>query len=140
MRILVCGGRHFNGEKNYEWMRRELNALFNAVPYAGTAAEPNSQPDRERVIIHGGATGADNLATRYATEHGCEVRIFAARWDLHGRSAGPRRNLWMLAQGKPHIVIAFPGGRGTADMVHKAQQETARTGVKLYDLRYGSTL
>ena len=27
----------------------------------------------------------------------------------------------MLDEAQPHIVIAFPGGRGTADMVRKAE-------------------
>jgi len=27
----------------------------------------------------------------------------------------------MLQVGKPDMVVAFPGGKGTADMVHKAQ-------------------
>jgi formate dehydrogenase assembly factor FdhD len=26
-----------------------------------------------------------------------------------------------LSKGKPDLVVAFPGGRGTADMVRKAQ-------------------
>ena len=36
-------------------------------------------------------------------------------------NAGPRRNARMLAEGKPDLVVAFPGGRGTADMVSKAR-------------------
>jgi hypothetical protein len=27
----------------------------------------------------------------------------------------------MLDQGKPEVVVAFPGGRGTADMVRRAK-------------------
>jgi hypothetical protein len=27
---------------------------------------------------------------------------------------------WMLEQGKPEVVVAFPGGTGTADMIRKA--------------------
>lgn len=37
------------------------------------------------------------------------------------RSAGPKRNQRMLDKGKPDLVLAFPGGDGTADMVRKAK-------------------
>jgi hypothetical protein len=35
-------------------------------------------------------------------------------------AAGPIRNARMLEEGKPDIVIAFPGGRGTANMIEQA--------------------
>jgi predicted Rossmann-fold nucleotide-binding protein len=28
----------------------------------------------------------------------------------------------MLSEGKPDLVIAFPGGRGTADMIRQAKE------------------
>ena len=37
--------------------------------------------------------------------------------EKHGNAAGPIRNQRMLDHGKPDIVVAFPGGSGTADMV-----------------------
>ena len=37
-----------------------------------------------------------------------------------GRSAGAIRNRDMLDTGKPDLVVAFSGGRGTADMVRRA--------------------
>lgn len=40
----------------------------------------------------------------------------------YGKSAGPIRNQTMLDDGKPDLVLAFPGGRGTADMVAKAEK------------------
>jgi predicted Rossmann-fold nucleotide-binding protein len=42
-----------------------------------------------------------------------------ANWNAWGRAAGPRRNQEMLMR-KPNLVVAFPGGEGTADMVQKA--------------------
>ena len=37
------------------------------------------------------------------------------------KSAGHIRNQVMLDKGKPDVVVAFPGGRGTADMVRRAE-------------------
>jgi hypothetical protein len=73
------------------------------------------------VIIHGGATGADTLAQAYANDRVIPTLVFKADWDKYGRAAGPKRNAAMLKQGKPDLVIAFPGGKGTADMVRRAE-------------------
>jgi len=46
---------------------------------------------------------------------------YKADWHLHGKAAGPKRNQRMLDHGRPKRVIAFPGGKGTADMVDRAR-------------------
>lgn len=53
--------------------------------------------------------------------NGINRTVFKADWSKDGRKAGPVRNSVMLSVGKPDLVIAFPGGRGTADMVRKAK-------------------
>lgn len=72
------------------------------------------------VIIEGGARGADALAKRWAQSLPLPVMEFPANWE-DGVTAGPIRNAAMLEFGKPDLVIAFPGGKGTADMVAKAR-------------------
>ena len=78
-----------------------------------------SKPDKHD-LIHGAARGADSLAGEWASTRAVPVKIFPADWQTHGRSAGHIRNAQMLREGKPDLVVAFPGGRGTADMVAKA--------------------
>lgn len=103
---LVCGGRDFN---NVRYMNLYLDRLAMDRGWPST-------------VIHGGATGADTGAELWARGVGCEIRRFDADWNMHGRAAGPIRNQSMLDEGKPDLVIAFPGGRGTADMVRRARQ------------------
>ena len=43
-------------------------------------------------------------------------------WEKHGKAAGPIRNQFMLEQEKPDLVIAFDGGRGTADMMRRSRR------------------
>ena len=52
-----------------------------------------------------------------------EVERFVchADWEKHGKAAGPKRNKRML-EWKPDLVVAFPGGKGTANMVQQARQ------------------
>jgi hypothetical protein len=61
------------------------------------------------------------MAGEWADVFGVPFRIFPANWKKHGRAAGPMRNQQMLDEGKPDLVIAFPGGSGTADMVRRAK-------------------
>ena len=79
-------------------------------------------PPPSTVIIHGAAKGADSLASEWAALNEVKEEVFPADWKTHGRAAGPIRNQQMLDEGKPDLVIAFPGGRGTADMVKRARK------------------
>ena len=110
MRVLVCGGRNFDDRSA---MARVLRRFKPAIPTDDDLAE--------HVIITGGASGADELAAQYAEVFGIRLRVYPADWKTHGRAAGPIRNQKMLDEGKPDLVIAFPGGRGTADMVRRAK-------------------
>lgn len=102
--ILVCGGRNYDDyEKVYESLANELNR--GAVK-----------------VIHGGAKGADSLAEKVCSDLGIETEVYQAYWGKYGKSAGAIRNQRMLKKGEPDAVFAFPGGRGTFDMVKKAEK------------------
>lgn len=105
MRVLVCGGRRF---ADYDFLKTVLSAFhLERGPF--------------EIVIHGAADGADSLADQWARRHLIPTLRFPADWEHHGRSAGPRRNAEMLRDGKPDLVLAFPGSRGTADMISKAK-------------------
>jgi hypothetical protein len=96
--VLVCGGRDYK-DRNLVW--RVLDSfLFD-------------------VLVHGVCkSGADFFADMWARNRGHKkVKTYPADWDAHGNAAGPIRNAFMLEDAKPNFVIAFPGGRGTANMV-----------------------
>ena len=105
MRVLVCGGRHYNKRLV---VYRELDRINQDVGID--------------LVILGGCLGADTLAHRWAVSSNVREKIFEANWHLHGRAAGPIRNRRMLNEGRPDLVLAFPGGRGTADMVARARK------------------
>jgi len=71
-------------------------------------------------LVHGGAPGADQLCHEWAAQNGVEHVEYRADWAQHGRAAGPIRNRKMLDNEQPHILIAFPGGRGTEDCIAAA--------------------
>ena len=74
------------------------------------------------VVIQGGAAGADSLARSWAAHSGVVCLTFKANWKAHGKGAGPQRNQRMLDEGRPELVVAFRGGRGTIDMVRRASK------------------
>lgn len=105
LRVLVCGGRNYG---NVARVAQELDALGRAY---GTL-----------VIIEGGATGADAIARAWWRHYARgELYTVRADWKRHGKAAGPIRNQLMVEAYKPQLVLAFPGGRGTADMVRRAK-------------------
>ncbi len=73
------------------------------------------------LIIQGGARGADHLAAQWAASRDVDCITVPARWDMHGKGAGPIRNQYMIDCYAPDLVVALPGGRGTADMVSRAK-------------------
>jgi predicted Rossmann-fold nucleotide-binding protein len=104
--VLVCGGRLYS---NVTKVGQEMRRI-----------------ERERgeitLVIHGGAQGADSLAKFWAQAHHKRQWEFRAQWKKYGMRAGPLRNQKMLDEGRPDLVVAFPGGRGTADMVARARK------------------
>jgi hypothetical protein len=73
-------------------------------------------------VIQGGAAGADRLAREWCfAQPSCHLINEPADWLHHGKAAGPIRNHRMLDEHKPDLVLAFPGGRGTADMCRRAR-------------------
>lgn len=107
-RVLVCGGRNY-------WDREKVDAALSAL-----RAEKGPLH-----VIQGGAKGADRLAALwcYAKASGGTVMMsqVPADWATHGKRAGAIRNQKMLDDYQPQLVVAFPGGPGTADMVRRAR-------------------
>lgn len=84
-------------------------------------------------VRHGACTtGADRLAGEWAGSRGYTVQAFPAQWEQFGKSAGPRRNLEMIrTEPIPVCAVAFPGGRGTADMIRNIEH----AGIPLWRVR-----
>lgn len=72
-----------------------------------------------KVVIHGGAPGADSLAGWAAGQLGIKTEVYPADWAGLGKKAGPVRNEEMLKMSEPDGCIAFYDGqgKGTRDMM-----------------------
>lgn len=108
-RVLVCGGREYGDLDRVVAVLDEINPT---------------------VVIEGGARGADACAWKFTKMRGVERLTFPADWSRDGKAAGAIRNQRMLDEGKPDLVVAFPGGNGTADMVRRAK----RAGIEVKEI------
>lgn len=116
--LCVTGGRNYDN-------RQKLNLVLNRV----------LERFEVTLLIEGGATGTDYWARLWAEEQGIKVKTYEADWNnilaaeavightpfgiAYNKLAGFVRNQKMLDEGKPNLVIAFPGGRDTADMIKR---------------------
>ncbi|WP_411872150.1 SLOG family protein [Vulcanococcus limneticus] len=94
-----------------------------------------------QALFHGAARGADQAIAAAADQLGWPVIACPALWQQHGRSAGPIRNRQMLHQaiaqlallpaGAALLVVAFPGGPGTASLVQLTRSLQARSSLPI---------
>jgi YspA, cpYpsA-related SLOG family len=112
MKVLVCGGRDYFDEAA---VFRKLDAIHAETPIS--------------CVMQGGARGADALGDKWARQNKIPNERYAASWNDYGRAAGPIRNKEMLEK-LPALVVAFPGGVGTKDMVRQA----AKAGIEVTTL------
>jgi hypothetical protein len=96
------------------------------------------------LLLHGGARGADQAIASAADQLGWPAAALPADWRRFGRGAGPIRNRQLLEQAirraqchsTPHstvgvLVVAFPGGAGTASLLQLSRQRVLSSVVPL---------
>ena len=105
LRVLVCGGRDEHHADLIESTLSHLNATRG--PF--------------ECLIDGEARGVDRMAGKWARDHGVLEWAYLPEWHRLGPGEGAARNQLMMAEAKPDLVVAFPGGAGTADMVKQAR-------------------
>lgn len=104
MKLMVTGGRDYDDEKMVFDVLDEIHAK---TPI--------------KLLIHGNAKGADALAQLWCNDRGVPFKAFPAKWKQYGKAAGPIRNQDMINE-KPWLLVAFPGGTGTANAVFVARR------------------
>lgn len=157
-KILVCGGRDFgnlkelvdNGKKKFYRMKTG-QALIRAKAEREFTFDtldeiyPEYASDKNLKIIAGGAPGTDDNAIVWAMVNGFDYKVYEADWKQHKKAAGPIRNQLMLDSEVEYnqynqidnfIVVAFPGGTGTADMVRRAE----KLGIEIKRIKYDAKI
>lgn len=118
--VVVAGGREY---ENYPELSQKLDQVISQL---------NVPPGMKVNIVSGGARGADALAEKYAQERGLGLQVFKADWEGQGLSAGMNRNRQMAEVGD--VLVAFPGGSGTENMVQQMTQEFGKPAYRAADI------
>ncbi len=114
MKILICGSRDFD---NYSFLETKLNAIFSRF---GT----------EKIVIQGGAKGADQLAELYCKNYQINYICVPAKWNKFGKLAGYQRNIEMINMLSCNdLVVAFQvnDSKGTQHTIDNAKKRNIKT-------------
>ena len=109
MRVMITGSRDWDDVK-----------LIQAALITVGVTMNRGRPDM--VLVHGGAKGADTIASEAAAELGWVLEEYLPDWSK-GKRAGPMRNVEMLESGID-IVLAFwkNESRGTKHAIETARK------------------
>ncbi len=107
MKVIITGGRKFNAVPH----------LDRVIPWL----KHRYQCYEIDEVVSGGATGADEAGEPLALALGVPAKSIYPNWMKYGTRAGPIRNTAILDYaGHDAVLIAFPGGKGTLNMVKQA--------------------
>lgn len=77
--------------------------------------------EKIKMIVSGGAFGADSIANEYAKKNGLSILIHYPDW-LKGKTAGFERNTKIIQDSDIILAFQLNSSRGTQDSIDKARQ------------------
>ncbi len=124
IKILICGGRHFN---EYEVFCKTVKSIIEELKIELEEIE----------LVSGGCEGTDKMAERFAEDNGIPIKVFLPDWKRYGKAAGPIRNRQMIVFIKDfdfRYVIAFTSdkSRGTRNTIDLAKKNN----IEVYEFDY----
>jgi hypothetical protein len=114
-KIIVAGGRDF---QKWDLLKETLDDYLKDV----------GNPE----IVSGAARGADTLAVKYAKLNNIPFVLFPAKWDIHGKAAGPIRNTEMAKYANRLVCFWDQKSKGTKNMIETARKNNLEVKVVFY--------
>jgi len=119
MIVLITGSRQYNDLKEFNHVLDEVH-----------------ESEGIELIVQGGATGADRYGLLWARYKEIPCLNYPAKWKTAPENAGNTRNREMITPKELfgitiELVVAFPGGSGTMDMIAKARQAN----IEVYEVK-----
>ena len=114
---LICGSRKWpNGETGEAIVKATIAWRLSKFP-------------KNAVILHGDAHGVDKWTDEIARGFGFKVIRVPADWAKYGKRAGLIRNVKMLDEHRPVIVVAVWNGKstGTLHTLNEANKRSITT-------------
>ena len=111
MKVIIAGSRHINNP----------DFVAQAIAESGFSISE---------VVSGGAAGVDTMGERWARLNGIPIKVFPAKWKVHGKAAGPIRNQEMAEYANGLVAVWDGKSSGTKDMINRAKAE----GLQVYIL------
>lgn len=124
-RVIVCGSRDPWRKLGVSrgWVCERLYEAFDV------------RSRNDTVIVHGGAPGVDTIASEAAETWGLKTEPHRAETERYGSPAAFHIRNQAMADAGADLLVAFPGGNGTADMVRRAR----KAGIHVREVRIEDT-
>jgi hypothetical protein len=79
-----------------------------------------------KVVVSGGAKGADSYGEKWAMANHLSIKQFIPDWKAKGKSAGPQRNAEMSKNADGLIAVWDGESKGTKNMIEHATKNGLR--------------
>ena len=103
MRTIIAGSRTINDD----------SLIVNAINESGFNITE---------VVCGEARGADTFGKNWAIANKIPVKSFPAEWNIHGKSAGYKRNI-VMAEYADALIAITTGSPGTTHMINIAREK-----------------
>jgi hypothetical protein len=115
MRILFTASRHLTVAKHKRLVADAISSALDAPYLPAELLVPDERLGQrllwDRItFVNGGGRGGDQIGAGIARAWGMTVETHTAKWELHGRRAGPVRNEAMVKLGAD-VCVALPQGQ-----------------------------
>jgi len=111
MKLIIAGTRTF---KNKAMLDMSIDYL-----YGDTYSRDKLNDTHITEVVCGMAKGADLLGYNWALAHNVPIKEFPANWDVHGRSAGIKRNKEMADYADEALVFWDGKSAGSLNMIRE---------------------
>jgi len=116
MKLLITGSRNYKNADTLSEMIDQLTMLIQIE---------NIMDCTPTEILHGGATGADQLADNYAKKHGIKCTIIRPDYQRHHHKMAPLMRNTELVEKSEYTIALYGKGQdekgGTADTARKTK-------------------
>jgi hypothetical protein len=105
MKIIIAGSRSIT---DFEIVKKAINK--------------SGWKDLITEVVSGDCSGVDKLGEKWALANNKSVTKFKAKWDEHGRAAGPIRNGHMAEYAEALICIWDGSSSGSKNMIQQMKR------------------
>lgn len=120
LKVVVSGSRGISGEEAYAVFKEHMSDSLTKHTNSSLAKKSGYA---SIIILHGGAIGVDQLASRYARENALKCREFKPIYLHKFDAKAPKKRNVEMAEAGDILVALWNGSPGTRHMIKTMEKE-----------------